>query len=610
MEPDRVPKLRVDSDMFMNSDPGFETVFSEQLAVSVVEETSEYKIYCNLKVEVNKNQPPPKEKVIAVKIVGISNPFFVYKGIMTAADYENIKTEHCLFVDFTKFIEVFLNLLRQCLHSDQGSTLRYVLRIEENIMYEKRETLLKIIEINDLRQMTHLYIKIQKCSEDEVKKIVTDRINLLQEERRKFMLKMEDYDSKILQFEAEIILQKAKTDEIIHEYEKKMSQISENHAKDLAAERERTQHLLAEREKQYQGELNVKDEEMQTKKIYWERQVNEGSALLTKAHAQIGLLAVHEKSLRKSLEERESEVSELKRVNSQLVNDIDTVKGHMERKETELRKIALNYKEVLQDFMDVSSRTADQERRLSKLEKENEVMRQKIDKYKKEQVDKMDTIEALKKQLSTAKNHLTEGKQKYISLVDKCEKAAELMSSQEKALEDMKKLLSDYQKEKEDIVKENKSLTATVKELRETIESMKMELTEKDNNLKSSESVISYLTKQVKNTKLSDPNTGLHMTSSAALKQSRLPLSHQHSYVPTPSSSDILSLGSLSISGATGYLHQQQQQLSAQAPPVPHIASITTSSSTQPSAIGSAAAATAAAVTASSYFSKKKSDST
>ncbi|XP_049955806.1 spindle assembly abnormal protein 6 homolog isoform X2 [Schistocerca serialis cubense] len=561
MEPDRVPKLGVDSDMFMNSDPGFETVFSEQLAVSVVDETSEYKIYCNLKVEVNKNQPPPKEKVIAVKIVGISNPFFVYKGIMTAADYENIKTEHCLFVDFTKFIEVFLNLLRQCLHSDQGSSLRYVLRIEENIMYEKRETLLKIIEINDLRQMTHLYIKIQKCSEDEVKKIVTDRINLLQEERRKFMLKMEDYDSKILQFEAEIILQKAKTEEIIHEYEEKMSQISENHAKDLAAERERTQHLLAEREKQYQGELNVKDEEMQTKKIYWERQVNEGSALLTKAHAQIGLLAVHEKSLRKSLEERESEVSELKRVNSQLVNDIDTVKGHMERKETELRKIALNYKEVLQDFMDVSSRTADQERRLSKLEKEN------------------------------------------------CEKAAELMSSQEKALEDMKKLLSDYQKEKEDIVKENKSLTATVKELREKIESMKMELTEKDKNLKSSESVISYLTKQVKNTKLSDPNTGLHMTSSAALKQSRLPLSHQHSYVPTPSSSDTLSLGSLSISGATGYLHQQQQQLSAQAPPVPHIASITTSSSTQPSAIGSAAA-TSAAVTASSYFSKKKSDST
>ncbi|XP_049807334.1 ERC protein 2-like isoform X2 [Schistocerca nitens] len=490
MEPDRVPKLGVDSDMFMNSDPGFETVFSEQLAVSVVEETSEYKIYCNLKVEVNKNQPPPKEK----------------------------------------------------------------------------------------------------------------------EERRKFMLKMEDYDSKILQFEAEIILQKAKTEEIIHEYEEKMSQISENHAKDLAAERERTQHLLAEREKQYQGELNVKDEEMQTKKIYWERQVNEGSALLTKAHTQIGLLAVHEKSLRKSLEERESEVSELKRVNSQLVNDIDTMKGHMERKETELRKIALNYKEVLQDFMDVSSRTADQERRLSKLEKENEVMRQKIDKYKKEQVDKMDTIEALKKELSTAKNHLTEGKQKYISLVDKCEKAAELMGSQEKALEDMKKLLSDYQKEKEDIVKENKSLTATVKELREKIESMKMELTEKDNNLKSSESVISYLTKQVKNTKLSDPNTGLHMTSSATLKQSRLPLSHQHSYVPTPSSSDTLSLGSLSISGATGYLHQQQQQSSAQAPPAPHIASITTLSSTQPSAIGSAA--TAAAVTASSYFSKKKSDST
>ncbi|KAM4709270.1 spindle assembly abnormal protein 6 homolog [Discoglossus pictus] len=460
-----------------------------------------------LTVETHSSSNPIHKKDLVVRLSDDTDPFFLYNLTLGEEDFQSLKNQQGLLVEFSSFPQRFIDLLEQCLMEQDKSVPRFLLQLlTSSNGLDCMPASLNIIETNPFKHLTHLSLKLLAGNDSDVKKYLATCMKNLKLENctlKEKLQKSEEDLSKRLCITQQALAEKSKElDKLRNEWASQASLLTSRHTQDVTAEREKA--LQCQTQYQLQFEQQKKELETSTSRTiqHLESRISEletANKDLTerkyKSESCIRELKGKLAGLEEDYHRTKQEVTSLRRENATL----DSECHEKEKLINQLKTRTAVLEQEVKDKEQVIVRTADacesaQEHK-KKLEEALEL--------KQLQTGKLETtVKSLSEELIKANEIIKKLQTDMKKLMEKIKLKNAVTMQQEKLLGEKDQAL---QKETLDLTNVKHALKTKEEEvlkLQEQLESTVQKLEESKQLLKTNENVINWLNKQLNENKI------------------------------------------------------------------------------------------------------------
>lgn len=264
-----------------------------------------------------KTSPVHKQELI-IRLTNDSDCFFLYTLILGEEEFQVLKSQQGLFVDFATFPSSFIQLVNLC--KDNSPTSNYTLALNQT---DSTSATLNVLETNAFRQITHLSLRFVNATDSFIKDYLAECLSTqkstleatekeLIDTRNRLTLRAERAEEEINRLEMKSSeLQRellTKTDQITLDHKLQLDKILSEKSK---KERELEQNSRYERENlesQFRNTINsleskVKDletvnKELTERKFRMESQIRENHSKLSAQDDELTNLRTEVKKLR------------------------------------------------------------------------------------------------------------------------------------------------------------------------------------------------------------------------------------------------------------------------------------------------------------------------
>lgn len=124
---------------------------------------------------------------LIIKLTDENDPFFLYSLYMTEEDFQTLKHQQGLLVDFSSFGQRFIDLLFACEKDVSSDNPKFQLQLftKEPLPFDHTNASLNIIEINPFKHLVHLSLSFMPGNDSDVKKYLATCLKTLKEEYNK-----------------------------------------------------------------------------------------------------------------------------------------------------------------------------------------------------------------------------------------------------------------------------------------------------------------------------------------------------------------------------------------------------------------------------------------
>ncbi|XP_075455679.1 spindle assembly abnormal protein 6 homolog isoform X1 [Ascaphus truei] len=460
-----------------------------------------------LTVETHSSSNPIHKKDLVVRLSDDTDPFFLYNLTLGEEDFQSLKNQQGLLVEFSAFPQRFIDLFEQCISEQDKAVPRFLLQLlTSSNALDCMPASLNIIETNPFKHLIHLSLKLLAGNDSDVKKYLATCIKNLKLENctlKEKLQKSEEDLSKRLCVSQQALSEKSKElDKLRNEWTSQTSLLTSRHAQEITAEREKSLQIQT----QYQVQYEQQKKETETS----------SSRTIQHLEARASELETNNKELTERKYKSESCIRELKSKLSGMEEEYHRTKQEVTslRRENATLDSECHEKEKL--INQLKTRTAVLEQEVK--DKEQVIIRT-VDSCESAQEHKKKLEESLEqKQLQTGKLETTV-KSLSEELIKANEIIKKLQTDMKKLMEKIKlknavtmqqeRLLGDkdqtLQKEKLELNTVKHALKIKEEEvlkLQEQLDSTAQKLEESKQLLKTNENVISWLNKQLNENKI------------------------------------------------------------------------------------------------------------
>ncbi|XP_053323634.1 spindle assembly abnormal protein 6 homolog isoform X1 [Spea bombifrons] len=460
-----------------------------------------------LTVETHSTSNPVHKKDLIVRLSDDTDPFFLYNLTLGEEDFQSLKNQQGLLVEFSSFPQRFIDLLEQCIAEQDKTVPRFLLQLlTSTSMPDCMPASLNIIETNPFKHLIHLSLKLLAGNDSDVKKYLATCMKNLKLENctlKEKLQRSEEDLSKKLAFTQQALAEKCKElDKLRNEWTSQTTLLTSRHTQEITAEREKALQIQT----QYQLQYEQQKKELET-------------------------------SSSRTIQHLEARVSELEAINKDLTERkyksescIRELKGKVAGMEEECHRTKQEVTSLRRENATLDSECHEKEKLINQLKTKTAVLEQEV--KDKEQVvirsvDACESAQEHKKKLeeSLEQKQLQTGKLEATvkSLSEEIIKANEIIK---KLQTDMKKLMEKIKLkntvtmqqekllgEKDQALQKEKSELSNVKhtlkikedevlKLQEQLDNTTEKLEESKQLLKTNENVISWLNKQLNENKI------------------------------------------------------------------------------------------------------------
>uniref|UniRef100_A0A087X6N3 Spindle assembly abnormal protein 6 homolog n=1 Tax=Poecilia formosa TaxID=48698 RepID=A0A087X6N3_POEFO len=449
-----------------------EELFNKVLQVHVKHKDCEER-KANVRVMIELSTTPVHRRDLLVKLTDDTDPYFLFTLPISEEDFQSLKVQQGLLIDFASFPQKFIDLLNLCNLEQDSDNPRFLLHLTcQSTMVEGCATF-SIVETNAFKHLNHLSLRLIQGSEKEVKEYLAACLASLKAEKQALDRKFKETEDDLcrqLSYTQQTLSEKTKElEKLRSEWTNKTSSLSSRHSEELQLEREKILELqsrfqheterlrqdleAAHRKSSQQLQSRVTDLETSCRELTERRYKNESiirdlKIKLSGSEEECQRLKQQVLSLRRENSTLDTEVHEKERVVSQLQVRVAVLEQEVKDKEM----VMYRTKEVLEA-------TQQQKESVEESAENKEVQLRKLEA----------TVKSLSEELLKANG-----------IIQKLQ-GEDLQSAQ-------RQLLS---KEEE------------VKELEEQLEMTLQKLNESKEVLKTNENVINWLNKQLNEVQLS-----------------------------------------------------------------------------------------------------------
>lgn len=163
-------------------------LYSKSILIRLTNSKSEDKfksIHVTVDYQISAN-PLPKTELI-IKLTDELDPFFLYSLYMSEEDYQTLKVQQGLLVDFGAFGQRFIDLLCACEKDENAENPKFQLQFwtKEPLPYDHAQGSLNVIEINPFKHLCHLSLQFAPGNDADVKKYLAECLRTLRDQHAK-----------------------------------------------------------------------------------------------------------------------------------------------------------------------------------------------------------------------------------------------------------------------------------------------------------------------------------------------------------------------------------------------------------------------------------------
>ncbi|KAM5162561.1 spindle assembly abnormal protein 6 homolog isoform 4-T4 [Callospermophilus lateralis] len=442
-------------------------------------------------------------KDLVIRLTDDTDPFFLYNLIISEEDFQSLKFQQGLLVDFLAFPQKFIDLLQQCTQEHVKEIPRFLLQlVSPAAILDNSPAFLNVIETNPFKHLTHLSLKLLPGNDVEIKKFLAGCLKCSKEEILSLTQSLDDVTRQLNLTQKTLSEKIQELEKLRNEWESHTASLTNKHSQELTNEKEKA--LQVQVQYQQQHEQQKKDLEILHQRNIHQLQnrLSELEALnkdLTerkyKGDSSIRELKAKLSGVEEELQRTKQEVLSLQRENSTLDAECHEKEKHINQLQT---KVAVLEQEI-KDKDQLVLRTKEafdtiQEQKVA-LEESGEKNQVQLGKLE-------TTIKSLSAELLKANEIIKKLQGDLKTLMGKLKLKNTVTVQQEKLLAEKEEKLQKEQKELQDVGQSLRVKEQEVCKLQEQLEATVQKLEESKQLLKNNEKLISWLNKELNENQL------------------------------------------------------------------------------------------------------------
>uniref|UniRef100_A0AAQ6ALU4 Spindle assembly abnormal protein 6 N-terminal domain-containing protein n=1 Tax=Amphiprion ocellaris TaxID=80972 RepID=A0AAQ6ALU4_AMPOC len=458
-----------------------EKLFSKELHVTVKCRDSEER-KANIRVTIEQSPSPVHKRDLLVRLTDNGDPYFLFNLTISEEDFQTLKVQQGLLIDFASFPQKFIELLNLCYSEQESDSPRFLLYLSCQSPVLEGSATFTVVETNAFKHLNHLSLRLAHGSDNEVKEYLAVCLSSLKVGSFTVLIYLLTVTVLLLQ----TLCEKTKElDKLRLEWTNQTSTLSSCHSQELQLERQKavenklqqhTEQLRQELEsahikasQQLQSrltELEASCRELTEKKYKNESAIRDLKIKLVGAEEESQRLKQQVLSLRRENSTLDTEVHEKERLVSQLQMRVAVLEQEIKDKD----QLMHSTKEMLE---------ATQEQRKS-VEENAESKELKIKKLEA-------TVKSLSEELIKANGIIKKLQGEVRGLVRKINVKNTVTVSQEKVLQDTSEKLQSVETALQSAQQQLISKDEQVSKLKEQLEMTVQKLNESREVLKTNE---------------------------------------------------------------------------------------------------------------------------
>uniref|UniRef100_A0A3Q2DXM9 Spindle assembly abnormal protein 6 homolog n=1 Tax=Cyprinodon variegatus TaxID=28743 RepID=A0A3Q2DXM9_CYPVA len=129
---------------------------------------------------------------LLVKLTDDADPFFLFTLPVSEEDYQSLKVQQGLLIDFASFPQKFIDLLNLCNAEPDADNPRFLLQLTCQPVMADSSATFSVVEMNAFKHLNHLSLRLLQGSDREVKDYLAARLSSLKAEKLALDVKLKE----------------------------------------------------------------------------------------------------------------------------------------------------------------------------------------------------------------------------------------------------------------------------------------------------------------------------------------------------------------------------------------------------------------------------------
>ncbi|KAI3381346.1 hypothetical protein SNEBB_006422 [Seison nebaliae] len=447
-------------------------------------------------------------KELFIRLTDDIDPFFLYTLTLDENDFQQIKSNQGLLVDFLSFPQKFIELLNLCIENQNINPPKFQLQLLVN-----ENGSLNVVEINPFKHLTHLSLLLLNGNDTEVKIYLAECLTKLKEENRLQRKEKNELHEKMMG-EYEMLNEKLKTiqkerDSFEKEYllskdafEMKLEKHQNEDRNTIFELRNELTKRLQEQKETIENEQKNRMTSLEKEKKYFEEKCEKCIKRSNLMEDELNGLKSKEKSLMSENDRINLELSQMKNEKKCINNEQQTKDKAMNHIRT---RVAVLEEETKHKDMLIERLNEQLEAEKMNIKKSEEA----IERYVEDIHRSKKNIKELSYQLLEVNERLKNQEYCATTRKSKMKLKNELIKEMEKVIEDNRTSINHLKIKENELNHEKDDLTIKLNQLQIEVESKESKLNEALKTIESNEKMLLFLNKSVNELQL---NQNKHST--------------------------------------------------------------------------------------------------
>ncbi|XP_002738317.1 spindle assembly abnormal protein 6 homolog [Saccoglossus kowalevskii] len=507
-----------------------EQLFNRTLAVTVrsSDRDDTKRVHIKITVELHSITTPLHKKELVVRLTDDTDPFFLYSLTIGDEDFQSLKAQQGLLVDFSAFPQKFIDLLQLCLEEESKESPKFLLQLITSGGIERGLSHLNVIETNPFKHLTHLSLKFVPGNDADVKKYLAACLKQLKDEKSALQNRLAATESelnhRLKQTQEALSERTVELDNMRAEWTSKASNLTARHTQEVTAHREKTLQIQTELQNKYEQERkNTSEkhqrilEQLEGRLAVLESTNKELTDIKYRSEATIRELQAKNCGLDEELNSVKTDLQNIRRQNTNLdseCHDRDKTMNQLRMRVAVLEQETKDKDQVITRTNDVMESIQEQKRKLEETINQRESHLHKMEK----------TVKASSEEVRKGNEIIKRLQGELKASMAKMKLKNSVTTQQEKLLNEKEQQVRKHSEELSALKVDFKTKEEENKKLTESLENTMQKLEESKQLLKTNENVINWLNKQVNEAQLTQRHGTFEMPPSTTTTSSFKPI--------------------------------------------------------------------------------------
>ncbi|XP_043856467.1 spindle assembly abnormal protein 6 homolog isoform X3 [Dromiciops gliroides] len=399
----------------------------------------ERRVNVRVSIELQAVSNPVHRKDLVIQLTDDADPFFLYNLVISEEDFQSLKLQQGLLVDFSAFPQKFIDLLQQCTQEQCKEIPRFLLQlVSTTAILDHSPVFLNVVETNPFKHLTHLSLKLLPGNDMEIKKFLAGCLKCSKEEKLSLEQTLEDVTRQLNLTQQTLSEKVQELDKLRNEWTSHTAALTNKHSQELTNEKEKAlqecqrakQEILSLRRENstLDAECHEKEKhinQLQTKVAVLEQEIKDKDQLVLRTKEAFDTIQEQKVALEENGEKNRVQLGKLEatikslsaellkanEIIKKLQSDMKTLMSKLKLKNTvtiQQEKLLAEKEEKLKkeqkELQDIGQALQNKEQEVSKLKEQLEVTVQKLEESKQLLKNNEKLITWLNKELN--ENHL------------------------------------------------------------------------------------------------------------------------------------------------------------------------------------------------------------